>query len=84
MSLIVFRTPENGLIFDNFLQIAHKIEISKYLANIEHESDSPINFLFSDMLFVDVSFLKIIGGGLLAPLLLLFCGSAYIVNMYSN
>ena len=41
--LDIFRTPENGLNFDNLAKIAHKIAKSKYFVNIENESESPIN-----------------------------------------
>ena len=49
MSLIFFRTPENGLNFENFAEIAHNIAKSKYFADILNESDSPIKSLFNDI-----------------------------------
>ena len=82
MSVTFFRTgPENGLSFDNFSKIAHKIVKSKYFVNIENESDSAINSLSSDTQFVESSFVlyKLSGGGGGGhSLSLLFCKSVQI------
>ena len=43
MRLIFLRTPEDGLNFDNFTKIAHKIAKSKCFLNIGNESVSLIN-----------------------------------------
>ena len=48
-SLKFFRTSKNGLKFDYFAKIAHKIAKSKYFPNIFDDSDSPINFLSDDI-----------------------------------
>ena len=39
----VFRISTKGLNFYNFADVAHKIEKSKYVVNIENESHSPMN-----------------------------------------
>ena len=39
----IFRTPENGLNFDLFVNLAHKIAKSKYFVDIQNESNSQIN-----------------------------------------
>ena len=49
MSLILIRTPEIGLNFDSFTEIARKIEKSKHFINIENGSDSPINSFSNDI-----------------------------------
>ena len=54
-SLKFFQTSENGLKSDYFAKIAHKIAKSKYFLNIFDDSDSPINSLFDDITFVEVT-----------------------------
>ena len=46
---------QNGLNSDYFAKIAHKIAKSKYFPNILNDSNSPINSLSNDILFVGVT-----------------------------
>ena len=66
MHLLFFRTTKNGLNFENLAKIAHKIAKPRHFVNTENEPDSPINFLSSDMYFVEVGFLlqKLSGEGM--------------------
>ena len=47
-SLKFFRISKNGLKFEYFAKIAHKISKSKYFPNIFYDSDCPINSLSDD------------------------------------
>ena len=60
-----FRTSKNGLKSDFFAKIAFKIAKSKYFPNIFDDSDTPINSLSGDILFVGVTlvFPKLLVGG---------------------
>ena len=45
----IFSNSQNGINFNNFEKIAHKIAKSKYFVDIWNESDSPINYLSDDI-----------------------------------
>ena len=47
--LYIFRTSKNGLNFDYFAEIAHKIAKLKHFSDIYKDSDSPINYLSDDI-----------------------------------
>ena len=89
MSLIFFRTPENGLNGDNSAIIAHKIAKSKYFVVTHNESDSPINSFPNDIVcWGQCRPSKIIGGGggggASHRLHLLFCKSVYRLSVLEN
>ena len=85
-SLKFLRTSKNGLNSDYFSKIAHKIVKSKYFPNIFNDSDSLINSLADDILFVggNLNLSKIIGGGTPHRRILLFCKIVYIFKVVLN